>query len=386
MKLLFKSISDLQQNKEFLSVDKVTKLFSYSLPSQRCMVLQFDKGHVCKYKLSDIFGDAILGQSIPPVNDHIILRQDTAYLYPHPMYSNLFGHLLYLRIQEYNKTIEYDIHDGLTLTFVHWKSIHVHQKFQGHLQLQKKIHLKEQRCLTYFNSPPILRPIAVSIQAVLFPSVNELDYEKSFRFAKDTYQPWSEFSHSWVSSKLYHINCSLDKRVTAHDFYLHFKDILKICISRNALDIRKFVCLFCPKLFIQKKQDTFILSISLNSSTILSKNSSIGILTVSNLFKHFCDTNSSEKYVKYSYLIGISTLKGQFVVPIECAELIVTYNIHSNFFKAENNYNIAIQVALFQYAELQFFKSFLDLALKNNVTLLYKWKKEEVILDQQFLF
>ena len=88
-------IVDLQQNKDFLKFDQLSKMFSYSIPSQTCIVLQFYGNRVHKDQFEGISGGSEFGQNVVPMNNHIIFRQDTVYLYPSPLYSTALGNSLF---------------------------------------------------------------------------------------------------------------------------------------------------------------------------------------------------------------------------------------------------------------------------------------------------
>ena len=173
---------------------------------------------------------------------------------------------------------------------------------------------------------------------------------------------------------MYHINCSSNQR---HLFQPSGLSINDTCNFQNTVAFEKFTCLFCPKLGIYSKFTSFMLSLSFSSASVLKANSNFGTLEVSNLWKIFC---GNKKYVQYLYGRDVLWFEKfpNWTRPMECAELIVTYNLHSNFFKKNNTYNIEIKMATFQYAELHFLTQFLKVVHENSIQMSYKWQRQHI--------
>ena len=350
------------------------------------MVLQFNKGLVCKAKFSYVFSNAQVGQNVDPLNGHAILREDTVYLYPHPMFSNPLGPLLYHKLQKIDDK-SYDVHDGLILTYTHYKAFQMHQNFQGENRIQDKVRPVYDECSMTAFFPTIYIPMMIFTKAIMFPSINERDVDKPFTLFGKSRQSWNILSPSWVSSKLYYINCSSSGSNASNALDIPLSKTLKTCDALKVTNINREICLFSPRLFFKERQKTFILSITLFQIANLYLNSIIGTLVVGNVQNYFC--TESKKYIKFDYFEPFRSIEENNVIinmidplnvtiPSECAELEITYIIHPTFFRANNTHSVQILVTSFQYAELQLSENFLNLAVQNNMTVHYKWESVKV--------
>ena len=370
MKYFFFIYLDLQLNQEFIQHQYFAEgdeVYSFSLPSQTCIVLQFDQGRMCKSPLLHMKDTEYMKQNLTTIKSHILLRQDTAYLYPAPMYSSSLSHLLHKNKKKKHYKM-YGTHNLLWLTYVHWKTFEMHQTFQGELQMQANAKAVYDKCLISVETPAIFVPLKVSTKVTLLPSVNEVNNEKSFIFDGTTEMSWNMFSSSWVSSIMYLVNCSWHQIDISKAFNLPINEILQMCTFSSTVLIQWDICISCPKLININESGAFMLSISFSKVPSLRLNSQVGKLEVSNVWKRFCGHLSipNSVYFLYDHWILGKTFTS---LPIKCAELITIFDLHSNLFINNNTYHIEINVAHFQYAELQLFEYFLNLTTEKNIVM-----------------
>ena len=363
-------VVDLQQNKRFLNFDNEARLFTYAIPSHTCVVLQFNENTGFYY---DLFVE-----NIKPTYNHVIFREDTAYLYPSTSQQQFQEIQNVLKNKEISGYWKGSFYDRLLLRYAHWKSIKILLTLHGWLHIVEKPKLHRGNCFASLNITAINVPLTLVTTATVFPSVNE----KCFNFVSD----WQPYSPSWVSSKLYHINCSLNQREISHSLGLAINSAFEICHFENVVNIQKWnisTCLHSPHLYTESALTILILSLSFSPASIKMMNSSLGSLVVSNLWKSFC---GDKEYVRHLADLNIERVNklwfGSYALknwtnPIECAELSITYHIHSNFFSINNEYNIELQVSTFRYAELHFLQRFVKLAIEKNIIGFYRWQREE---------
>ena len=270
-------------------------------------------------------------------------------------------------------------HDLSALTYGNRKSVQMHLVLHGRLPIQKMPQLYYHKCLATIRATIIIVPLTITATATVFPSVNELSSEKAFYFNGS----WENHSPSWVSSQLYHINCSYNKKESAYTFGISFNDTFKSC-ERNVANIETYICLSCFTLSLNSNFKLFVLSLYFSSVDLSAFKFNFGTIHVFSVWKSFC---GNQKYVNFLYEVG-GIFKGWFLnqtLPMQCAKLITSYNLHTNFFRKNKTYDIEVQVADFQYAKLQFLEHFLKLADRHNIMLFYRWQRQGLKRDNVIL-
>ena len=376
--------------------------YSFSLPTQTCIVLQFNKGKVCKRRKRELTGTTIIKQNVAATKDHIMFRHDTVYLYPSPLYSTSVDPVLFdekrrifykiydildksksLNTSLFNEDMwkyldSYNIHDRLILRYRHWKTFEMQQTFQLPLSNQKRVFLRNSDCLISVYTGAVYVPIMLPVQASTYPSINNLNKEHPFAFRKmrSNYYSWSSLSSSWVSSKIYHINCSLHYKDIGLMLNLPIMNIIKICnISNGAAKVQELICMFCPKLYIIERSKSFILSLSFSSKSGMPLNSNVGHFYISNLWKSFCGHDPIPKYVYYDYLDDTFGWKNTNFALMKCAELVIRFHLHSNFFTEQTTHKIEFQIAEFLYAEIKLYEPFLQTARSENMKVFFNYQR-----------
>ena len=348
-------------------------MFSYLLPSQTCAVLQFTGNTIYHNHLDRMNDGTGFGQNVVPMENHIIVRQDTAYLYPSALHSTTLLNNLFYDINKKHQNIYRILDYGqLELRYSHWKSVQKNIFLHGQPPFKDNPKLNFEKCLLVLKAYVILVPITVKTTVTVFPSVAKLAIENPFFFDGS----WNMHTPSWVTSQMYHVNCSSNQR---HLFQSSRISVNHSCNFENIIAVEKFICVFCPDLGLYSKLTLFKLTLSFTSASVLKMNSLFGTLEMSNLWKTYC---GNQTYVWF--LDGIDTTASyrfyyaNWTMPMVCAELIITYNLHSSFFKRNTTYDIEVQVATFQYAELHFGTHFLKLAHENSIQVIYKWHKQHL--------
>ena len=345
-------------------------------------------------------GKTYLGQNVRAIDNHILLRHETAYLYPSPLYSTSLDPVLFdekqkkiykvYDIQDKSKSrsintsvlnedmkkyLEYNIHDRVQMRYIHWKYFEMQQIPQVQLPNQRKALVKYLKCLIALYSPDVFVPIILSVQAIVYPTMNKLNSGKPFTFDGSTEHSWNVHLNSWVSSKIYHINCSLHHKHVSVALNLPYKDIFKACsINDSIANVQTHLCLFCPKLDTINISKNFILSISFSSMSILKLNSSVGLLEINNLWKSFCGHRQIPKYVYYNYEDFWGIMHTDYY-PMKCAELVIKYDLHSKLFTKYDTYKIEVQIVNLIFAKLKLFELFLQKFKTNFTQMFFKWRK-----------
>ena len=347
---------------------------SFSVPSQSCVVLQFDGGRVCKrlYTRSEVKG--VIYQKLPRFNDHVVLRKDRLYLFPVPIHIFVFNN--------YNQTKTNIHHDHISLQYMYPKSFKLQQFSQYNSPRQKKFSINSSMCCISLTSPPIYVPISIFTEALLMPATEKLKTQSSFIFSSPflpvTYavdvKSWHKESPSWVSSTIYFINCSSLNQSRSIKFIPECEVINNLQLKMDSL------CLKTKPVYSNQESNPYVLILTLKN--ISNVNIPIGILSVSSVWKKLCGNyNYFYYWAKDVFLYG-----GITKTKLTCSQLQINYKINSNQFDRNNIIKIQVQISDFQYAEFTLNPDILQMFNKtsNKIKIKYQWEKQKVKSIQSF--
>ena len=254
----------------------------------------------------------------------------------------------------------------------------MHQEVKYYFPSQKKIYMINDRCSVSIHNPAIYTPLTITTEATTLSLIYGLQVEKSFAFwgldqDKHDLDLWDKNSPSWAQSRLHHINCSWNHRLTSQVLHLPLSKIRQICnfsITSDVVNILDDICISCPRLLMINKSETFILSMTFSSLSNLHLNSSIGIFHVPSVWTRFCQPHPILRHFTFDSLSNTN-----------CAKLRVSYKLDPDFFMRGNSYSIEVRVAQLQYAAILFNYYFVTQAIMHNVSMLYKWRGTQTHLD-----
>ena len=323
-------------------------------------------------------------QNLKRSSDHVVLRKDSMYLYPVPIHTSTAAD------KAHNQSCEFLYHDHIMFHYMYNRYFKIQQMFQGNFSKQKKLYLTSTKCGLTLKSPPIYIPIRVFTSAVQLPMTEKLESQYSFIFKLiysgnyifEFYQAplisWDSISSSWVSSTIYYINCSkLDQNL---EHFLDYGQAKNSCQVRssNLFVAKPVMCLDSINVYTNQRPTPLKLSIYFKNISKLYINMHIGVLSVSNIWGALCGNESKVYYWAegVDFYLSLATSK------ITCAELVTQHEIHTNHFLGNNSYELLVQVADFQYAQLNFHDYFWN-SFKENVNeeIAFRWKDATIYDD-----
>ena len=350
---------------EFIQYDGGGEVQRYLVPSQSCIVIHFDKDReMCSHTRS-------VSQMIEPLDKHLIIRIDKAFLYPPPMSSQYaqYGINFKMTANATKSRLNEIYYDKIILRYLQVQDIKFYQRFQINFKHQENVSVSNYKCRYTIETPFLFVPINIQIYSVEVPRRKELLASKfSFTFF-DTYDTFDSISKSWVTSTIYYINCV--KIQEAIDLLkLSGKVVTQLCIPKNFSLNSLFPNILVPP-YTANKHTSFSYILTFSVPKIIEYNVQFGVLTLQSYWDGLCKYSWND-YGYYKILLNNGTRR---FGPSQCTKLHAKVMIHSINFEKDETYKVQLQIWRHPCISLNI-NSNISNILQKSIT--YKWSTKEL--------
>ncbi len=354
----------------------------YNIPSQACVTLQFyprEKGGAAMFRTGhrNQASSYCLGanQTLALYNNHMVFRKDEGYLFPYKYFIRKL--MLSNAFPEYNMTKQ-DRHmrefDNVSFTYFHGNHFKIRQNIQVDFSMQQKLIQRDTCCKMSIIAPPIIFvPIRFTITSHEISGNRSKDPDYAFSFgkffadtSKERWSSWTRYSFSWVSSNIYHINCSENLSETADNLGLSTEEVALTC-TENIITFHAqyWECLLPPNTHEVTQTTGFVLNITIPGTTMVQLQ--VVKLTFQTIINELCKFTT------------VKTAQGR--QPFLCTEYAAQNNLYASMLDRDSSFQIQLKLHEFTKVSLTLNSS---IWAKNQmyscVESKYSWKATEQAL------
>ena len=202
-------------------------------------------------------------------------------------------------------------------------------------------------------------PMRIKSKAAVMPGERKEEFEWSFKFPPYSHHAWIIPVGSWVSSIIYHINCSIPYNITqqyvshfnvhSHCLEMNDKFHAKINVSSSKPYVLHLSLANCS--FLQS------FTLMLNTTTYMSTSSVVAKLTASSIRKSLCGKGYYVYYKSYHILSNEMVWTKSI---LRCAEHKVVTYLYDYDFDASGKYEIYVHIVNKSKLTLKFDNNFLN--------------------------
>ena len=306
----------------------------YNIPSHSCLTLQFYPQENYFRRVPEHRRFCVgLKQTINPLNNHMVFRRDEGYIYPHK--SNIRYVALSFLFPEFNISEaqrRYTLLDNISLTYVFGNHLDMKQHFQVDFKKQTNFTQITHCCKVHVNAPPVIYvPIKFIAEAAEVPENRSIHSDSAFSFGKyffehrnQRWRSWHKSSFSWVTSTIYHINCSRNAKT---ELLLSENDLHQTCIT-HSLEINLWQCLIPPMLGERTHSTSWVFTIKIPKTVVAQMN--VLLLHFSTIINQLC------------HIKALETAEGQ--VPLLCTRYTVQTNVYASLLDRNHVYCLQFRI------------------------------------------
>ena len=269
---------------------------------------------------------------VVPLKNHRVYRVDDIYLYPMPIhksYSSIKQQGKFVIGSKFKHSIKKQV---LKIQYVFPRHLKVDQQVQMNTTDVLKFAFLNQIGVSKLDISSTYVPSKLKVTAILLPKQCEQENEYSFIF--NGMDLWRDETQTWITSKIYNINCSFPYKLSSFLLDLPHKLFFEVCTAPKNSGLKQSLYLL-PPVYNKAKSKWYVLTLILHSN--MKYGSIIGTLKSIIISNNFCGN---------SFFVWYKTKWSWFEVskryPMKCLKLTFNQVIQSNFIDQKGSYEILL--------------------------------------------